>query len=111
MSTGIQNSIIIEIDATSSASASYTLPRAGRVVDILIQDIAGIAGNVTATLAGSNLTTAVIALPAAADALVRAVSIVDSAADGAAGEVLAVSSSGATSRYKVFITLLAPVVV
>ena len=110
MANGIQNACIIEIDATSSASASYTLPREGRVVDILIQDIAGVAGDVTATLAGSNLTNAVIALPASAGGLVRAESIVNAAADGAAGEALAVSASDASSRYKVFVTFLAPVV-
>ena len=109
MASGIQNAIIIEIDATSSASASYTLPREGRVVDILIQDIAGVAGNVTATLDGAALCNAVIALPAAAGGLVRAASIVDAAADGAEGDALAVSSSGANSRYKVYVTFLAPV--
>jgi len=111
MATGIQNAITIELDATASTLASYTLPRAGRVVDVLIQDIAGIAGNITATLAGSNLFTVALALPASADALVRAVSIVDSAADGAAGEALVFSSSGFGSRYKVFVTFLTPVVV
>lgn len=110
MATGIQNAIIIEIDATAAASATYTLPRDGRVVDILIQDIAGVAGNVTATLDGAGLTNAAIALAAAAGGLSRAASIVDAAADGVAGDVLSVASAGG-ARFKAFVTFLTPVVV
>lgn len=108
MATGIQNAITIEIDATSPAFVEYTLPRDGRVVDIVLQNTSAAAAITTVTLGGVFLATVPNNLPT--DGLTRAVAISDAAADGLAGEILRFSwGISPVAYFKAYVTFLAPV--
>jgi hypothetical protein len=119
MATGIQNSIIIEIDVTADATGTngptYIVPRTGEIINAWAVATATSGGG-TMTIqrqalgAGSFNAASGAITCAVSNALSFAGSLITAQTSCASTDVLRIVANGAADRGRVYIQFLAPVV-